>query len=391
MRAYEKSHPWITFSATDLNDLGPREWIQIGEAKSKCEHLAGTPLKPDIAQRLYEVTLVKGALATTAIEGNTLTEEQVDGIYRGTYTAPPSRQYQEREVRNVLDALTNIATQVRPGESPKITTALICEYNRRLLEGTDHEPDVIPGELRTHSVAVGNYRGAPAEDCAHLLDLLAKWLESEVFESDDPELAFALQVAAAVYAHLYLAWIHPFGDGNGRTGRLVEFLILARSGMVPLPAALLLSNHYNLTRDRYYRELAEASRTSNTRPFLAYAVQGLVDGVREQIDTVRRQQIEVSWENLVNGVMEGFPPSPSRDRKRSLVLAMESGRVYDRAELTGLNPLLAAAYARTGERTLSRDLNRLAEAELIIRSGRGWQANDSIILAFLPPNAAVKR
>ncbi len=38
-----------------------------------------------------------------------------------------------------------------------------------------------------------------------------------------------------------MAWIHPFGDGNGRTARLLEFLILARCGMVPLPAAHLLS------------------------------------------------------------------------------------------------------------------------------------------------------
>ena len=41
----------------------------------------------------------------------------------------------------------------------------------------------------------------------------------------------------AMMAHLYLAWIHTFGDGNGRTARLLEFLILARSGKVPLPAA----------------------------------------------------------------------------------------------------------------------------------------------------------
>lgn len=51
----------------------------------------------------------------------------------------------------------------------------------------------------------------------------------------------------AVVAHLYLAWIHPVGDGNGRTARLVEFQILLSSG-VPSPAAHLLSNHYNQTR-----------------------------------------------------------------------------------------------------------------------------------------------
>lgn len=387
MRGYEESHPWITFKATDVNDLDPRLWMLLGEARSKCEHLAGTPLRPDVARHLYEVTLVKGAQATAAIEGNTLTEEQVEGIYRGTYKAPPSRAYQEREIRNVLDALMEIDGQVMRGDCPKITSELVCEYNLRVLEGTEYEPHVIPGRMRDYSVGVSGYRGAPAEDCGFLVSQLSEWLESDVFTSDDPELSFALAVACAIYAHLYIAWIHPFGDGNGRTARLLEFLILARCGMVPLPAAHLLSNHYNLTRDQYYRELAEASRTRNTTNLVTYAVQGLVDGIRDQIDRVRIQQFNVTWINYVHDMMGQFPSSPTRDRQRSLVLAMPSGEVVPRAELEGLTPKLAALYAKAGPRTLARDLNRLQEAGLIVKRRKGWMSNDSIIRAFLPPMA----
>ena len=46
-----------------------------------------------------------GAQATAAIEGNTLSVEQVTGIYDGSFEGPPSRHYQELDVRNVLDAL----------------------------------------------------------------------------------------------------------------------------------------------------------------------------------------------------------------------------------------------------------------------------------------------
>lgn len=387
MRTYEESHPWITFKATDINDLDPKLWMLLGEARSKCQHLAGTPLRPDIARLFYEVTLIKGAQATAAIEGNTLTEEQVEGIYRGTYKAPPSRAYQEREIRNVLDALMEIDAQVMRGEAPTITAELICEYNRRVLDGTEYEAHVIPGQIRDYSVGVPGYRGAPAEDCAYLVDRLATWLESETFRSDDPELRFALAVACAVYAHLYLAWIHPFGDGNGRTARLLEFLILARCGMVPLPAAHLLSNHYNLTRDQYYRELAEASRTRKTLGLVTYAVQGLVDGIRDQIEQVRIQQFNVTWINYVHETMGQFPSSPTRDRQRSLVLAMPSGEVLPRAELEGLTPKLAALYAKAGPRTLTRDLNRLRDAGLIVKRKNGWISNDSTIRAFLPPMA----
>ena len=173
MRCYVESHPWITFEATDINNLGPKTWMLLGEARSKCEHLAGAPLRPNVADRLYQLALVKGAQATTAIEGNTLTEEQVAGIHDGTYSAPPSRAYQEREVRNVLDALKEIADQAMKGGSTAITKDLICTFNRRLLDGTEHEPDAVPGRVRSHEVGVANYRGAPAEDCEYLVERLA--------------------------------------------------------------------------------------------------------------------------------------------------------------------------------------------------------------------------
>lgn len=387
MRAYLDSHPWITFKATDFNELGPTAWMLLGEARSKCEHLAGAPLRPDVAERLYTIAMVKGAQATTAIEGNTLTEEQVAGILAGTFKAPPSRAYQEREVRNVLDALQEIADQITTGAPPTITKQLICEYNRRLLDGTEHEPDAVPGEVRRHEVLVATYRGAPAEDCEFLLDRLSEWLEDEVFKSDDPEIGFALAIARAVYAHLYMAWLHPFGDGNGRTARLLEFLILTRSGMAPLPTAHLLSNHYNLTRDQYYRELEKASRSRQTVGFVTYAIQGFVDGLREQIEEVRALQFQVAWINYVHEVMNQFPSSPARDRQRTLVLAMPADETTAKSDLSALTPKLAGAYASKGPRTLSRDLNRLRSAGLVRRRGAGWIANQAIIRAFLPPVA----
>ena len=387
MRRYQESHPWITFEATDINDLGPKAWMLLGEARSKCEHLAGAPLRRDVADRLYTLALVRGAQATTAIEGNTLTEDQVAGILDGTFTAPPSRAYQEREVRNVLDALQEIADQVTRGASPTITRDLICDFNQRLLDGTAHQSEAAPGRVRDHEVVVGNYRGAPAEDCEFLLDRLAEWLERDVFKSDDPEIGFALAVACAIYAHLYIAWLHPFGDGNGRTARLLEFMILARSGMAPLPAAHLLSNHYNLTRDQYYRELAAASRSNRTVGFLTYATQGLVDGLRDQIDQVRELQLEVTWINYVHDVMNTYPSSAARDRQRALVLAMQSGEDYSKNELQGLTSELAAMYATKGPRTLSRDLNRLDKAGLAHKHYGRWMANHFIVQAFLPPVA----
>ena len=361
----------------------------LGEAKSKCEHLAGAPLKPTVARDLYRVTLIKGALATTAIEGNTLTEAQANGILDGTYAAPPSRQYQEQEVRNVLEALQGLSDQIVRGERIELTAQLIKNFNRQVLKGLPLDDHVEPGVIRNESVAVGNYRGAPAEDCGYLLDRLVEWLNSSMFENDDPELRFAVIVAKAIYAHLYLAWIHPFGDGNGRTARLVEFAILADCGMVPMPAAHLLSNHYNLTRDQYYRELARASSSGgDTLPFLVYAITGFIDGIREAIDMVRHQQVQVAWVNFVHEQFSREPSTKATDRQRSLVLAMPMEGTILRNDLAGLTPKLAQLYASAGPRTLSRDLNHLTNMGLLRRRGsRGYEACSDVVLAFLPPMA----
>jgi Fic family protein len=363
----------------------------VGEARSKCEHLAGAPLKPDVARKLYGVTLVKGALATTAIEGNTLSEDQVRGILEGSYKAPPSRQYQEQEVRNVLEALGSLHHRILEGEAIRITPELICEFNEQVLKGTQYRDEVVPGVIRTESVVVGGYRAAPSEDCAYLLERLADWLNSPTFESDDPEYQFALTVAKAVYAHLYIAWIHPFGDGNGRTARMLEFLILARCGLVPVPAAHLLSNHYNLTRDRYYRELALSSKPGqSTLGFLSYAIEGFIDGIRETIDMVRANQIEVAWVNYVHERFASQPNTKASSRQRALVLAMRTNVVVPRDDLEGLTPKVAKLYAAAGPRTLSRDLNTLIALELIRPVGGGYCTRSDVVQAFLPPVAAVE-
>src|SRR5262249_22738004 len=57
MRAYQKTHPWITFKA-DLRRMPVATWILLGEAQSKCLHISNVPLKPELAQILHATYLV---------------------------------------------------------------------------------------------------------------------------------------------------------------------------------------------------------------------------------------------------------------------------------------------------------------------------------------------
>lgn len=197
-------------------------------------------------------------------------------------------------------------------------------------------------------------------------------------------MAFAIAFFKAVLAHLYVAWIHPFGDGNGRTARLIEFQILAQSGLVPFPACHLLSNHYNKTRSRYYAELDRSSKAPDgVASFVRYAAEGFVDGLREQLALIRDQQWKVTWENYVHDRFRG-EDTRARARQKHLVLAMPP-EVTPRKDLRDVSPRIAREYASKGEKTLTRDLNALIGMGLVRRSGGGYAPNRDIILAFLPP------
>lgn len=382
MRTFERTHPWVSFRI-DLRKAAPPLWLSLGEAASKCEHIAGVPLRPSVAQSLHQLYLAKGALATTAIEGNTLTEKEVLARLQGKLKLPPSKEYLGQEVDNIVTACNAIGERLRKGDTT-LTAERVCEFDRQVLEKLSLDEGVVPGQVRTHSVVVGNvYRGAPAEDCEFLLGRLCEWLAGDDFAAPEGmEMVYA--ILKAVVAHIYLAWIHPFGDGNGRTARLVEFQILLSAG-VPTPAAHLLSNHYNQTRAEYYRQLDRASKSGGDLvPFIEYAARGFVDGLREQLNKIRDQQWDVSWRSYVH---EKFRDQSgiNAKRQRDLVLELSTAREpVAVGKITEQTPRLAKTYAGVSAKTLQRDLAAVEELGLIERKAEGVRAKRELILAFLP-------
>lgn len=385
MRTFDGTHPWITF-ALNLNRPLTTLWVLLGEASSKIEHIEGVPLQPVVAQTMHRLFMAKGVLATTAIEGNTLSEEEVIKHMEGRLELPRSKEYLKTEVDNILKACERITTELAEGQLSQLSRPTIQEYNRLVLAGLPGEEGTLPGEVRSHSVTVGNYRGAPAEDCAFLLDRLCEWLNSKDFEAPGQmsELKMPLAIIKAIMAHLYIAWIHPFGNGNGRTARLIELHILISAG-VPTPAAHLLSNHYNQTRSEYYRMLDLASKSGgDVIPFLQYAAQGFVDGLREQISLIRGQQWHLAWRDFVD---EAFGQNQTAaDQRRKMLLLDLSWHEDDlsASEIRILTPRVAAAYAAITSKGLTRDLNALIDMGLVLRQGTTYRARTENILAFLP-------
>ncbi|MGH2985481.1 MAG: Fic family protein [Solirubrobacterales bacterium] len=387
-RAYARSHPHVDFNV-DLRTSPPHFWALLGKATSKSQHIARALLDPEASRELMEVYLARGVLATTAIEGNTLSEEEVRGVLEGTLKLPPSREYLQREVENVLAAYNDAYGEILADPAAPMTVDWLCRFNERILRDLELDEGVVRGEIRTGSVVVGRYRAVPAADAEYLLQRLCDWLNGSDFDApgDQPELGAPLAITKAMVAHLYLAWIHPFGDGNGRTARLLELQILLRAGF-PAPTCQLLSNHYNLTRTEYYRRLDEASRARDEMGFLVYAARGFVDQLKEQLETIFVRQFADRWEQFVYQTFGGAT-SPSEHRRIRVALELSrrssaTGEPVLSKEIPQLSPELARAYATKTGKTLTRDVNALKQMGLIAARGRGLVPTTSKIQGLWP-------
>ncbi|MFH1984230.1 MAG: Fic family protein [Pseudomonadota bacterium] len=366
----------------DLRHLDYSIWIELGEAQSKCEHISGVPLRPSVAKQLHEVYLAKGVLATTAIEGNTLTESQVLQHFEGKLELPPSKEYLSNEIDNIIAACEVISTDILVRDKVELSVNKIEAYNKLVLRNLSLEDSILPGQIRTFPVGVGGYRAAPAEDCLYLLDRLCQWLnEFEIPENN----RIVFGIIKAIIAHIYFVWIHPFGDGNGRTARLIEFQILLEAG-IPTPAAHLLSNFYNQTRSEYYRQLDRTSKAKgDIAHFIKYAIEGYVYELKDQLNIIRMQQWDIVWRNYVH---EKFKDQKSesaiRQRHLALDLSFQTDESIRISKIPEVSTRMAFAYATKTRKTMVRDVNKLIGMGLMERTQNGIRVKREIILAFLP-------
>lgn len=166
-RPYQRTHPWLDFQF-DLRRLQPRDWLALGKATALCDQVAAAPLTPALAEHIHRIYLAKGALATTAIEGNTLSEEEARRAIAGTLDLPPSRAYLRREIDNVVAACNQVVAALKTDRRlPPLTVEALEATNALVLRGLEVEDHVVPGKVRTVNVSVAGYRCPEGRDARH--------------------------------------------------------------------------------------------------------------------------------------------------------------------------------------------------------------------------------
>jgi len=362
--------------------------FMLGQCEVIIRAISSAPIKPEYRESLLQVSLRKGARATTAIEGNTLSDEEVAKIAEGE-KLPPSKEYLETEVKNILVALNTILNEVvMDGKATVINTELIKNFHHAVGKNLGDHFQAIPGQFRAsgHNVTVGKYRPPEGHYVNELMKKLCEWMKAE-FHYERGEQHFTDQVIQAIVFHAYIAWIHPFGDGNGRTARLVEFYILLRAGL-PDIASHILSNFYNDTRDEYYRQLDASIHERTLTNFIKYAVRGFRDELNSVLQIVQGNNLVTSWEKFIYETLDSKKVSGKSKaiikRRRTLALNFPVDKFYTIDELLNTIPAVIREYAKLSPFTLKRDLAELERLQLVTKKEDRYTGNIGILKGLMP-------
>jgi len=265
-----------------ITDKIVSQLTQIAEIKAL---VAKSTLLPEREMFLRRAAVVKMAHSSTSIEGNTLKEHQVAQIAEGKEI--PAERRQVLEVRNYLAALRDVDLLANRGEA--ITTETILRLHKTVINGLiDKEKTGVfrPGRVYIVNVLPNKeeeiaYTPPKAADVPNEITELVGWLNKT--EEIHPILKAGL-------FHYQFETIHPFTDGNGRTGRLLTLLHLYLSGW-DFKKILVLEDYYNNNRKAYYEALHTGSTYKKVHGvdltnWLEYFVTGFLDEAMKVKDQV---------------------------------------------------------------------------------------------------------
>jgi Fic family protein len=199
------------------------------------------------------------ARASSAIENIVTTADKLFRHLRAEGTADPAT----REALRYRHALLEAFGKLKKRPLGTRTAEDICSRIR----GVEMRVRRMPGTALTNA-ASGEVIYTPPEREDRLRGLLANW---ERFLHTTPEIDPLVRMAAA---HYQFEAIHPFSDGNGRTGRVLNILFLVEQGLLPLPI-LYLSRYIIAQKADYYRLLIAVTRDRAWEPWLLFMLRGV--------------------------------------------------------------------------------------------------------------------
>jgi Fic family protein len=204
---------------------------------------------------LRRVNNIKTIQASLAIEGNTLTIDQITAMFEGKRVIGARRDIEE--ARNAIDVY---------GELPNLNPLLIDDLLRAhslMMKGLITDG----GNFRAGGVGV--FAGSQVVHMAPSAKMVPKLME-QLFSFINGNTNLPWLIKACVF-HYELEFIHPFTDGNGRMGRLWQQLLLMREDRLfeYIPVETLIRKNQN----EYYEVLGQCDQEAKSNKFIVFSLE----------------------------------------------------------------------------------------------------------------------
>lgn len=232
---------------------------RIREKLAKLDTLR--PMSSDLVKKLREQFSLEMNYNSNAIEGNTLTLRETMLVLKEGITIKNKPLKDHLEVKNQAEAINYLYDIVQ--KKIPITEHLIRNIHSLVVQGID---GLEAGVYREYNVRISGstHNPPPAFEVSLKMKDLLTWFAIHEKKIDTIDLATELK-------HRFV-FIHPFGDGNGRTSRLIMNIVLMRAG---IPIVVILKND----RKKYYQSLhrADMGKIDDLKIFISRAVERSLD------------------------------------------------------------------------------------------------------------------
>ena len=208
--------------------------------------IEGLPITADLLISLRKSAKLEATHYSTYIEGNQLSQKQVEAVIVGQ--GNPGRKRDQEEVKNYYAALAEVEAISKSAQSLVNNHILLLHslvHKGRRGKSSYRDGQNVIKESDTGSIT---YMPPEAKDVSVLMHELLDWINGKVAEGELP-----LPIVAAL-THYQFVTIHPFYDGNGRTARLLTTLILHMNGY-GMKGIYALEEYYAKNLPAYYHAL----------------------------------------------------------------------------------------------------------------------------------------
>lgn len=308
--------------------------LRLEEIAALREKILAATVQVTWIPALQKDSRVRNTHSSTAIEGNPLTLEQVRALEEGQ-ELPAVTDRSKREVLNYFAGLRFIEKNLK--KSP-LTHEDILKLHKVIAGGGVMDQGTA-GRYRTIAVRVGRHVPPPAEEVSGLMFELLDWWNQEA-----PKLS---PVLSSAILHYRFEEIHPFADGNGRTGRALALWELYRRGF-DTHHIFSVDEFYWENRARYYAMLdAVRKQGGDLTGWLEYTAEGLGLTLERIWARVQRFEAQSGQKKLVLRPRQEQLLQMLRDRK-----SMTPQEIWGALGITRqgalklLNPLLGAGMIR---------------------------------------------